>query len=313
MGFMAEVLPFIVGGFNQATNAISTGSNNKKSREWQEMMYAKQRQDALSDWNMQNEYNHPSAQMARLRDANLNPNLVYGNGATTTAAPTRGADAGSWRPEAPQFDLSNVLGTYQDIQLKEAQTDNLRSQNTVLLNDAALKAAQANETTARTNKTLLDTEAGRFSLGQSQRLADVSAETASENLRKLSTETDQSIERNERERLKSQSDLATAAESILKSRSDRATSEAQRSQIAAQISNIKSDTTLKELDIQLRKMGITSSDPLWSRVIGRIVNSDDVKAAAKKALETLKNNFKTNMEKDRRKFNQAPILKNLFP
>ena len=39
----------------------------------------------LQMWHMQNAYNDPSQQMARLKAAGLNPNLVYGKGATTTA------------------------------------------------------------------------------------------------------------------------------------------------------------------------------------------------------------------------------------
>lgn len=38
-------------------------------------------------WKMQNEYNKPENQMKRLQEAGLNPNLVYGAGATTTAGP----------------------------------------------------------------------------------------------------------------------------------------------------------------------------------------------------------------------------------
>lgn len=49
-----------------------------------------QRQWALSDWNTQNEYNSPEAQMGRYRDAGLNPNLVYGEG---VAASSGQADA----------------------------------------------------------------------------------------------------------------------------------------------------------------------------------------------------------------------------
>ena len=62
-------------------NAIAQGKMNKKTRQWNEKMYAQQRTDALADWNMQNAYNSPEQQMQRLRDAGLNPNLVYGNGA----------------------------------------------------------------------------------------------------------------------------------------------------------------------------------------------------------------------------------------
>lgn len=44
-------------------------------------------------WNKQNEYNSPSSQMSRLKEAGLNPNLVYGDGAvgnTTSSAPEYG-------------------------------------------------------------------------------------------------------------------------------------------------------------------------------------------------------------------------------
>lgn len=43
-------------------------------------------------WNLQNAYNDPSAQMQRLKNAGLNPNLVYGKGATTLSAPMSSAE-----------------------------------------------------------------------------------------------------------------------------------------------------------------------------------------------------------------------------
>ena len=54
---------------------------NELDRKYQEFMYNKQRQDAQFDWNQQNQYNSPEQQMNRLRQAGLNPNLVYGKGA----------------------------------------------------------------------------------------------------------------------------------------------------------------------------------------------------------------------------------------
>lgn len=44
------------------------------------------RANALTDWNRQNEYNSPAAQMLRLSAAGLNPNLMYGQGTTGNAA-----------------------------------------------------------------------------------------------------------------------------------------------------------------------------------------------------------------------------------
>lgn len=50
---------------------------------------AKQRQNLANRqnvefWNMQNKYNTPKAQMERLKEAGLNPNLIYGSGQTNT-------------------------------------------------------------------------------------------------------------------------------------------------------------------------------------------------------------------------------------
>lgn len=39
-------------------------------------------------WREQNEYNKPSSQMARLKEAGLNPNLIYGNGSAATGNST---------------------------------------------------------------------------------------------------------------------------------------------------------------------------------------------------------------------------------
>ena len=71
---------------SQGINAFSTSSMNRKTREWNEAMYQKQRQDALDDWNRQTLYNSPIEQMKRLKEAGLNPNLVYGSGQARTPA-----------------------------------------------------------------------------------------------------------------------------------------------------------------------------------------------------------------------------------
>lgn len=52
---------------------------------------ARRRQDLANKqniefWNMQNAYNTPKAQMGRLQDAGLNPNLIYGSNANTGVA-----------------------------------------------------------------------------------------------------------------------------------------------------------------------------------------------------------------------------------
>ena len=51
-------------------------------------------------WNRQNEYNHPRAQMERLREAGLNPNLMYGQGQQTSSGSSR---------QMPQYNAQAAL------------------------------------------------------------------------------------------------------------------------------------------------------------------------------------------------------------
>ena len=55
-------------------------------------------------WNMQNKYNTPKAQMGRLKDAGLNPNLIYGSGSANTGV------AGSIAPsKAAPYSIQNPI------------------------------------------------------------------------------------------------------------------------------------------------------------------------------------------------------------
>lgn len=93
-------------------------------------------------WEMQNAYNHPKEQMKRLQEAGLNPNLIYGTpssssvGNASNIAPAKSA---KWDFQNPINDLLMS----QNIRQSKAQTDNFITHNTVLQQEAALKANQA--------------------------------------------------------------------------------------------------------------------------------------------------------------------------
>lgn len=57
-------------------------AQNKLQRQWSEKMYEKQRDDARYDAARERAYNSPLAQRQRLQAAGLNPDLMYGNGAS---------------------------------------------------------------------------------------------------------------------------------------------------------------------------------------------------------------------------------------
>lgn len=106
----------------QAFNAYQSGKMNKRAERFNREMYAKQRADNLSDWHMQNAYNDPAAQMQRLQNANLNPHLVYGNGADAQmASPVRSSNISNPSYDTPRIDLGSVVT--QALQAKQLQSN----------------------------------------------------------------------------------------------------------------------------------------------------------------------------------------------
>lgn len=100
-----------------------------------------QNQLAVENWRMQNEYNHPAAQMARLREAGLNPSLFYSSG--------QGVNSNSTNPGAPtpssaaNVDLSGLgasaTQTYLASQMQKQQLKNMQVQNDATAADTQLK------------------------------------------------------------------------------------------------------------------------------------------------------------------------------
>lgn len=86
---------------NQAVNTGATLLTNRRNRQTSLDFYDRQRADALADWNRQNIYNSPQAQMERFKEAGLNPHLIYGQ--TNTSQPIRSVDMKAPTAEAPQL------------------------------------------------------------------------------------------------------------------------------------------------------------------------------------------------------------------
>lgn len=119
----------LLGAAVSGINAGATSNQNRVNRKF-----------ALQQWNRENAYNSPTAQMQRLRDAGLNPNLVYGGGATTLAAKSLPQSG-----DAPQFSTPNPMGLmaqHQDIKKGKAETDNLSKQAVILDKQAELLEVQ---------------------------------------------------------------------------------------------------------------------------------------------------------------------------
>lgn len=240
----------IIGGalISGVGNLVGNLTGNSGSRRAQERTNAYN----LQQWHRQNAYNDPSAQMSRLKDAGLNPNMIYGTSptsATGNASPVATAKAPEYKMDNP---LSEIM-SYANVKQSEAQTDNLRKQNHVIVQDANLKAAQA------TNM---------LHVGRSSKIkADIDKELLQSTLDGLQEsnrfKAEQTIGAGIENKYKDQAQKESLRE--LKNRADNA---------AATVTGTKLSNTIKQLEIDLNRMGIQKNDPAWQRIMARIYNAN---------------------------------------
>lgn len=258
-------------------NAFSQGNMNRKNRRWSLDMYNRQRSDNLSNWFLQNQYNSPQAQMERFQAAGLNPNLIYGQGNSGPAGAVAPSNPDTPQTRAPEWGgglqsagLTAVNAMY-DLEIKKATADNLKSQGTVIAQEALLKQAQTRATEVGANR-------GQFNLDFESEFRDISGDARRESLRQLKTNTDLAINRDAREALTNSSNLQEAAQRMLSMQVQRIQTGVDTEQKRAEIARIREnvrlmqqDGTLKSLDIQLRRAGIMPHDPMYARVGARLL------------------------------------------
>lgn len=212
----------------------------------------------LRMWHLQNAYNDPSAQRARLKAAGLNPNLIYGgspSSASGNAESVAPAKAAEFNFENPLKDITQ----YADVKLRQAQTDNTKEQSLVYTQDAALKAAQ-------TAKTLSEGQSAHVKADIDRELKQTSMDVAKQGLRNLELET---ISRELDNRFKDQGMKDRLLDLFYRAQ---VTSEQAKTQKQS-TRETSSRATLNELDIELRRMGINPNDPMYARIIGRLLNT----------------------------------------
>lgn len=144
----------------------------------------------IADWERQNEYNHPRAQMQRLQEAGLNPALMYGQ----SASPGISGSLPSVKSKETQFrfDPMQQMMQHQNIKQSKAQVDLTAEQIKIAQREQFLKDAQTLNFAAHTAKLGVETARSKFDLGLAQTLRNTSIQAAQENLNQLRFRTMQS-------------------------------------------------------------------------------------------------------------------------
>lgn len=184
-GIISGVSSLLGGLGSSAMNNKAVQDTNKANMEiakyqaqWQQQENEKAYQRSLNMWNLQNEYNSPTQQMARIRAAGLNPNLVYGNGVTGNSsgpapqyepakfnAPTMQAYRG-WN-----LGISDAISQFLAYRTAEAQVDNMEAQNSLIRQQTATEATKQANIAASTSRS-------EFDLNMAKELKDVSVSSA---------------------------------------------------------------------------------------------------------------------------------------
>lgn len=162
------IAPVVLGGLLAAGGSVLGGSLNyfgqKAANKQNAEIAAKQRAFDLEMWNKNNAYNTPLAQMARLKEAGLNPNLIYGSGSAST-----GLSSSYPKATTPVMQnefgglgqgVSSALGQFYDIKMKEAQINAINNNADLTLQKTANEAYKKYLMQSQTAKNEWDVKRG---------------------------------------------------------------------------------------------------------------------------------------------------------
>lgn len=242
---------------NRAEKRANEERRNEANRErvWNERM-----------WRQQNDYNRPVAQMDRLKEAGLNPRLIYGS-SSGVAAGNAGDVKGYTQPDI-KSEWTGTRAFENIIQYRnlEAQTDNVRAMTDVNNQEAANKAQDL------LNKQL-DNEVKEFEYGISKELrqsnidaARANAESAMSNALKSRSEADVSVNTKDARIRKADIEVEKALKDL---------------------QGQELENRLKELSIELKDQGVEQSDHIIFRLLARHLDNifdfmEDKKLPSKK-------------------------------
>ncbi len=248
-----------------AVNAFSQGNMNKKNRQHQEYM-----------WNKQNQYNTPTAQMQRFKDAGLNPHLIYGQGSNGNAmAPN------TPNQEPIKTNFMDVAMQYVATKKQQTEIDNLEKAKEVMEADRILKEATTVNTLTNSSKT----EQER------QQSADLFQTVSDQAKMNLSNSTLQSS------KISSEINQIRASTRLTDTQKNNVEQSIRESQ--QRINNLRKDASikdkeaeLKQLDINLKRNGIQPSDPLYMRIISQLLEQSSIGNWLKNQSQTIKEKFR---------------------
>lgn len=274
-----EALP-VVGSLISGIGSIGQGKKNRRAAKEMNQanidatlrLNAENRAFSKEMWDLTNQYNSPAQMMERLKAAGLNPHLAYGNqpqasqpmSASTSAPHSERLPADTTINEIGQS-LFQASQNYIAMRKQQTEIDNMEKTQNVM--DSQILA-----NTANTAKTMQDTAKSKYDLELAQQLRDNVIQESVLNVRNMDLagkKTEQDINNIVQSMKESNQRIDLSQAQIRKISQDIEYSKKQIKLMQIQGKNGEADLVRKNLENDLRKMGINPTDPTWQRVLGR--------------------------------------------
>lgn len=250
----AWLAPAVAAGASLLGSAINKSSQSSANR--QNFELAKyQNAWNLQQWNRENEYNHPAMQMARLKQAGLNPNLVYGSGTQTTSASS---------PKAAHMEVAPYLQSSQDLGAAAQAAINaqqLQRQNELAKSQSDYLRQQAITEGQKQASMAIQNAKGSIDLSIARELQETSIEAGRANLMKLQGEAHQSMNN------------ANITDFIHRELQplQKQMSQAQLDQVRLSMQNLAQDMNFNKFEQDMKRAGIYPQDKIYVRLLSRLI------------------------------------------
>lgn len=158
------MLPLLGAGFQIGTAALNRQWRRKEEKGRRQYEQTREQDRRIYDqsmWDKVNKYNHPLSQMERLKNAGLNPNLIYGSSPGSAVGNAQSIATGKQlQGQAPQYSIDNPITPFMDTKVKQAQSNNL--------NTAAMKNVAGANLSSSQERRIKDLLAGDIKLQGAQ-------------------------------------------------------------------------------------------------------------------------------------------------
>lgn len=293
MSFL-NFLPLIDKGIDFVTGLVG----HDKQKDTAKDLANWQNTNEVKFWQMNNEYNSPVNQMARLQEAGINPNLAFSNGQLSNVSTSSPRSASHQSVNSPSFGNSSFVDSFLQVeQIKNAQAQNkvITTQAQALEAQALKDKAAADELIARTYGIRFDNKlkdqvrnylVDSYALANEEISTKILLNVEQQQLasaQKMLTATNQKLTQQQTINLRRQLSLLDAqiAETYNRIQVGNSTINLNNNHSAV----LTQQEFKFKLENSLLKSGLTPNDPLYSRILFHVTNNPKQLQAIILALE----------------------------